>query len=129
LHIKRKSTLNDNVQKTCSLVTRQCTNLLQSKLKQQANSNNKQTQWSTISQEQDSVTLSSLVETVAFRFEDQKFPPLALCQSNANLCNLRQGNMTDHEHLQAECNDQFHNQAIVDVATKRKPELTCCAHC
>ena len=35
--IKRKSALDDNIQKACSLVIGQCTDLLQSKLKQQAN--------------------------------------------------------------------------------------------
>jgi hypothetical protein len=46
-YIKRKKArmLDDNIQKTYSLVIGQCTDLLQSKLKQQA-------QWTTISQEQ-----------------------------------------------------------------------------
>ena len=35
-YIKRKAMLNDNIQKTYSLVIGQCTDLLQSKLKQQA---------------------------------------------------------------------------------------------
>jgi hypothetical protein len=58
-HIKRKSILDDNVQKACSLVIGQCTNLLQSKLKQQA-------QWSTVSQEQDAVPQISLIKTITF---------------------------------------------------------------
>jgi hypothetical protein len=58
-HIKRKSILDDDVQKACSLVIGQCTNLLQSKLKQQA-------QWSTVSQEQDAVPQISLIKTITF---------------------------------------------------------------
>ena len=70
-HVKRKDALDDNIQKACSLVTGQCTDLLQSKLKQQA-------QWDKISHGQDAIALTSLVETVTFRFEDQKFLPLAV---------------------------------------------------
>ena len=70
-YIKRKSMLDKNVQKAYSLVIGQCTDLLQSKLKQQAN-------WSTISQDQDVIALISLIKTITFRFEDQKFLPLAL---------------------------------------------------
>ena len=88
---KRKSILDDNVQKAYSLVIGHCTDLLQSKLKQQAN-------WSTISQDQDAITLISLINTITFRFKDQKFLPLALYQSKANLLYyLRQANMTDDE--------------------------------
>ena len=120
-YIKRKSVLDDNVQKTYSLVIRQCTDLLQSKLKQQA-------QWSTISHEQDAIALISLIKTITFRFEDQKFLPLALYQSKANLYQLRQHNMTNHEYLQrfqnlvdvaTAYNGQMHDQAIVDIATER----------
>ena len=70
-YIKRKSMLDDNVKKAYSIVMGQCTDLLQSKLKQQAN-------WSTISQDQDVIALISLIKTITFRFEDQKFLPLAL---------------------------------------------------
>jgi hypothetical protein len=110
------------IQKACSLVVGQCTNLLESKLKQQST-------WSTTLQEQNYVALISPIETITFRFEDQnKFLPLALCQSKANLCDLRQGNMINHEHLQhfqnlvhaaAACDGQSHDQAIFNSATKR----------
>jgi hypothetical protein len=51
----RKAILDDNIQKTFSLVIGQCTDLLQSKLKQQA-------QWNTVSQNQDAITLVSLIK-------------------------------------------------------------------
>jgi hypothetical protein len=91
--VKRTATLEDNIQKTYSLVIGQCTNRLQSKLKQQA-------QWNAISLEQDAIALVSLIKTITFKFEDQKFLPLALFQSKVNVCNLRQNNMSNHEHLQ-----------------------------
>jgi membrane carboxypeptidase/penicillin-binding protein PbpC len=64
----RKSVLDDNIQKACSLVIGQHVDLLQSKLKQQS-------AWSTMSQEQNSIASISLslIETVTSRFEDQKF--------------------------------------------------------
>jgi hypothetical protein len=78
---KRKSLLDDNIQKTCSLVIGQCTDLIQSKLKQQA-------AWATISSDQDAIALIGLIKTITFRFEDQKFLPLALYLSKASLYNL-----------------------------------------
>lgn len=59
--------------------------------------------------------LISLVKTrITFRFEDQKFLPLALHLSEANPCNCR--NMTNHEHLQ-----RFQN--LVDVAVACNGQL------
>jgi capsular polysaccharide biosynthesis protein len=119
--VKRTVTLEDNIQKTCSLVIGQCTDLLQSKLKQQ-------TQWNTISLEQDAITLVSLIKTITFKFEDQKFLPLALYQSKANVCNLRQNDMSNHEYLQrfqnlvdvaTSYNGQLHDQSIVDICTEK----------
>jgi hypothetical protein len=63
--------LDDNIQKAYSLVLGQCTDLLQSKVKQQA-------QWAATSQDQDAIALVNLIKTITFRFEDQKFLPLAL---------------------------------------------------
>jgi hypothetical protein len=119
-YIKRKAMLDDNIQKTYSLVIGQCTNLLQSKLKQQA-------QWTTISQEQVAMALISLIKTITFRFEDQKFLPLTLYLSKASLYNLLQGDMTHHEYLQrfqnlvdvtTAYNGQLHDQAIVTILTE-----------
>jgi hypothetical protein len=119
--IKRKSLLDDNIQKTFSLVIGQCTDLIQSKLKQQA-------AWATISSDQDAIALIGLIKTITFRFEDQKFLPLALYLSKASLYNLRQGNMANHDYLQrfqnlvdvaTSYNGQLHNQAIIDIVTER----------
>jgi hypothetical protein len=59
-YIKRKSLLDDNIKKTYSLVIEQCPDLIQSKIKQQA-------QWTTISQDhQDVIALISLIKTITF---------------------------------------------------------------
>ncbi len=102
-YIKRKSLLDDNIQKTFSLVIGQRTDLIQSKLKQQA-------VWTTISQDQDAIALIGLIKTITFRFEDHKFLPLALYLSKASLYKLLEGNMANHDYLQ-----RFQN--LVDVAT------------
>jgi hypothetical protein len=81
-YIKRVSTLDGSIQKAYHLIIGQCTDLLQSKLKQQA-------QWSDISQNQDGTALITHIKTITFKFEDQKFLPLALYQSKANLYALR----------------------------------------
>jgi hypothetical protein len=53
---------------------------------------------------------------ITFKFEDQKFLPLALYQSKGNLYALRQSNMTNHEYLQ-------HFQNLVDVASAYNGQL------
>jgi hypothetical protein len=104
-----------------SLVIGQCTDLLQSKLKQQA-------QWTTISQEKDAIALITLIKSITFRFEDQKFLSLPLYQSKGNLYNLRQSNMLPQEYLQrfqnlidvaSAYNGQFYNMAIVNICHQR----------
>ena len=118
--IKRRAILSDNIQKSYSLIIGQCTELLQSKLKQQ-------TDWEAVSTAQDAIRLIALVRTITFRFEDQKFLPLALYQAKTNLYNLRQGNMTNSEYLQrfnnlcdvaTSYNGQIYDQAIIDIVTK-----------
>jgi hypothetical protein len=120
-YIKRKSDLDDNIQKAYSLVIGQCTDLLQSKLKQQA-------QWITISQAQDVVALLSLIKSITFRFEGQKFLPLALYQSKANLYSLRQHQMTNPQYLErfqnlmdvaSAYNGQLYDMAIVNICHDR----------
>jgi Zinc knuckle len=90
-------------------------------LKQQAN-------WAVISVAQDAIQLVILIKSITFKFEDQKFLPLALYQAKANLYNLRQGNMTNHNYLQrfnnlvdvaTTYNGQLYDGAIVDIVTDR----------
>ena len=74
-YIKRQTILDDNIQKAYSLVLGQCTELLQSKLKQNAN-------WQAISVAQDVIRLLAQIKTICYKFEEQKFLPLSLyrCQ-------------------------------------------------
>ena len=120
-YIKRESILDDNVQKAFSLVLGQCTDLLQSKLKQQAN-------WATVSREQDVIALLEMIKNITFKFDDQKFLPLALYNAKAALYSLRQNNMSNHDYLQkfnnlvdvsTTYNGQLYDQAIVDIACER----------
>ena len=120
-YIKRDAVLDDNIQKAYSLVLGQCTDLLQSKLKQQ-------NAWAAIALAQDVIELIKLIKSITFKFEDQKFLPLALHQAKANVYNLRQGNMTNHDYLQrfnnlvdiaTTYNGELHDQAIVDIMVQR----------
>ena len=108
-YIKRRSILDDNIQKAYSLILGQCTDLLQSKMKQQAT-------WEATSIAQDAIKLVTMIKSITFKFEDQKFLPLALYQAKANLYNLRQGTMTNHDYLQ-----RFNN--LVDVASAYNGQL------
>ncbi|WP_288993360.1 hypothetical protein [uncultured Marinobacter sp.] len=119
--VKRKSYLNQNIQMAYALVIGQCADLLQSKLKQQ-------TQWAAISQDQDVIRLLNLIKTITFRFEDQKFLPLALYQAKSSLYSLRQASMNNHDYLQRfqtlvdvamSYHGQLHDQAIIDIVTER----------
>jgi len=118
--IKRCAILDDNVQKAYSLILGQCTNLLQSKLKQQR-------QWLRTSLDQDAISLLAMIKAITFKFEDQKFLPLALHQAKCSLYAFRQGNMSCHEYLQKfqnlvdvalAYNGQIHDYAILDIVTE-----------
>ena len=120
-YIKRKGILEDNIQKAYSLVLGQCTDLLQSKLKQQAT-------WAAVSVAQDAILLITMIKSITFKFEDQKFLPLALYQAKANLYNMRQGNLSNHDYLQrfnnlvdvaTAYNGQLHDRSIIDIVMSR----------
>jgi len=120
-YIKRKGILDDNIQKAYSLILGQCTDLLQSKMKQQAT-------WAQVSVDQDAIALIVMIKSITFRFEDQKYLPLALYMAKSNLYNMRQGNLSNHDYLQrfnnlvdvaTAYNGQLHDQSIVDIVTER----------
>ena len=120
-HIRREEILLDNVKKVYSLILGQCTELLQSKLKQQDT-------WATVSGDLNSIGLLGLIKTITFKFEDQKFLPLALQQAKINLYSFRQGSLTNAEYLQKFKNladvataykGQIHDQAIINIAFNR----------
>jgi len=102
------------------LILGQCTDLLQSKLKQQS-------QWLRTILDQDAIALLAMIKAITFKFEDQKFLPLALHQAKCMLYAFRQGNMSCHEYLQKFQNlvdvavayhGQIHDYAILDIVTE-----------
>ena len=83
IYMKRRSTLDENVQKSYSLVLGQCTDQLKSKLKQ----SNK---WNAASTTYDVLILISIVRTITFKFDEQKYLLISLHQAKANFYNIRQ---------------------------------------
>ena len=117
--MNRISTLDENVQKSYSLVLGQCTDLLNSKLKQS-------NEWHVTSTTYDLLILIRIIRTITFKFDEQKYLPLALHQAKANFYNIRQGNLSNAEYLEkfnnvvdimTAYNGQLHDQAITDIAT------------
>jgi len=112
-YVKRKTLLEDNLQKLYALILGQCAKSLESRLKQQNN-------WETISHAQDALGLLRMIKTINYKFEEQKFFPLALQQAKAGMCALRQGNQSCDDCLECFCNtlDVIHacNGVICDNA-------------
>ena len=120
IYMKRRSTLDENVQNSYPLVLGQCTDLLKSKLKQ----SNK---WHVASKKYDVLILIRIIRTITFKFDEQKYLPLALHQEKANFYNIRQGSLSNAEYLEkfnnvvdiaTTYNRQLNDQAITDIATE-----------
>ena len=107
--IKCESILDSNIQCLYSLILGQCTNLIQTKLKQQVT-------WETVEADQDGITLLGLIKTIVHCFEDQKFLPLVLYNAKLNLYSFHQGNLSNDKYL---C--KFNN--LIDVATSYDGDL------
>ena len=73
MYMKRRSTLDENVQNCYSLVLGQCTDLLKSKLKQSH-------EWHAASTTYDVLILIRVIITITFKFNEQKYLSLALHQ-------------------------------------------------
>ena len=71
LYVKRDCILDDNLQKSYSLISGQCTELLKSKLKSRVN-------WDARSSTYAMLTLLEAIKTIIYKFEDQKYLPLSL---------------------------------------------------
>ena len=99
--VKRERNLEDNVQCLYSLVLGKCINLLQTKLKQQTN-------WKTVSDEQNRISLLTMIKKVVQKFKDQKLVPLAHYNAKADIYAFCQGNLTNDKYLK-----KFNN--LVDV--------------
>ena len=84
------------------MVLGQCTELLQSKLKQQAN-------WATVNADQDGIELIKMIKKCVHKFEDQKYLPLALINAKMSLYIFRQGTLSNDEYYKKFC-------SLVDIA-------------
>ena len=122
LHVKRETILEDNIQRAYSLILGQCSDQLRTKLKQQ-------TTWENVSATQDGIELIKLIKTVVFKFEDQKYLPLALVNAKGNLYSFRQGSLSNDDYLKRFNNlvdiamsydGQLYDQAILDFITEKK---------
>ena len=118
--MRRRSTLDDNVQNCYSLVLGQCTDLLKSKLKQSY-------EWNAASTTYDVLILIRIIRTITFKFDEQQYLSLALHQAKANVYNIRQGSLSNAEYLEnfnnvvdiaTAYNGQLNDQAITDIATE-----------
>ena len=83
IYMKRRSALDENVQKSYSLVLGQCTDPLKSKLK-------KIKEWNAASAIYDILILIRIIRTITFKSDEQKYLPLALHQAKAKIYNIRQ---------------------------------------
>ena len=64
IYVKRDRILDENLQKAYSLIHGQCTELLKSKLKTNAN-------WETVSSQYDILALLEEIKTIIYKFKDQ----------------------------------------------------------
>ena len=76
---------------------------MKSKLKQ----SNK---WHVASTTYDVLILISIIRAITFKFDEQKYLPLALHQAKAKFYNIRQGSLSNAEYLEESNN-------VVDIAT------------
>ena len=107
--VKQEYLLHAILQKVYALVLRQCTELLQSKLKQHAD-------WAMLQCNQDVLSLLKVIKGICYKFEDQKYMPLALDNTKHALYNLQQGSMSCSDYLEWFCN-------LVNVVTTYKGQL------
>ena len=116
--MKRRSTLDKNLQKSYSLVLGQFTDLLKIKLKQS-------NEWNVASKTYDVLILIRIIRTIMFKIDEQNYLPLVLHPEKANFYNIRQGSLSNVEYLDkfnnivnilVAYNRQLHDQAIKDIA-------------
>ena len=107
--VKQEYLLHANLQKAYALVLWQCTELLQSKVKQHAD-------WAMLQHDQDVLSLLKVIKGITYNFKDQKYMHLALNNAKRALYNLQQGSMSCSNYLK-----WFHN--LINVVTTYKRQL------
>ena len=102
IYFKQDGILDENLQKAYSLIFGHCTELLKSKLKSSVN-------WDDMSYTYDMFALLEAIQTIIYKFKDQKYLPLSLHNAKTNFYIFRQGTMTNPDYL-----DKFMN--LTDMA-------------
>ena len=82
IYVKRDGIIEENPQKSYSLIHVQCTELLKSNLKTSAN-------WETVSSQYDMLGLLDAIKAIIYKFEDQKYLPLSLHHAKRNFYAFR----------------------------------------
>ena len=92
-YVKRKSMLEENTQKTYSLVLVQCTELLKRKINQSKG-------WSEASTKFDVHEIINTIKSLILKFEYQKHLNIYLHQAKTNFYTLHQGDMFNADYLE-----------------------------
>ena len=108
LYLKRDDILDENLQKTYSLIFGQCTNLLKRKLKSSVN-------WDAMPSTYDMFALLEAIKTIIYKLKYQKYLPLSLHNAK-KIYNFRQGTMTNPDYL-----DKFMN--LIEMVESYKGTL------
>ena len=83
--------------------------------------------WKSSSTTYDVLILISIIRTITFKFDEQKYLPLVLHQTNANFYNISQGSLSNAEYLEKlnnvvdiakAYNEQLYDKGIRDIATE-----------
>ena len=77
IYVKRDGILDENIQKSYSLIHGKFTDLLKSKLNTSAN-------WETVSSQYDMLGFLEIIKTIIYKFEDKKYLPLSLNHAKRN---------------------------------------------
>ena len=84
-------------------------------------------EWHSASTNYDVLILIRIIRTITFKFDEQKYLPLALHHAKANLYSIRQGSLSNAEYLEkfnnvvgiaTAYNGQLHDQTITYIATE-----------
>ncbi len=89
-HSQRVATLEKHRGNVYALIYRQCTQILQDKMKQDKN-------WATVSVSYKPLELYKLIEQVILKQTEDQYPVAALWEQLSNVANAKQGNSTNKE--------------------------------
>jgi hypothetical protein len=93
-YLYQRQKLDENVKKAFTIVYKQCTENLKSKLEQSP-------EWALLSVNCDVLALMELIRSMVFKYEDRMFQPLSLHRVKQSYYSFRQGGLSNVEYLQA----------------------------